>query len=68
MNLSFREAANGCMKKVSFSAKNVCDSCGKYAIALTFFHAQFLTALCTVLSICESVDLNQLFKLLSCGY
>ncbi|KAK3131958.1 hypothetical protein QOZ80_6AG0513880 [Eleusine coracana subsp. coracana] len=27
MNLSFREAANGCMKQVSFRAKNVCDSC-----------------------------------------
>uniref|UniRef100_K3XWU4 CR-type domain-containing protein n=1 Tax=Setaria italica TaxID=4555 RepID=K3XWU4_SETIT len=28
LNLSFNEAANGCIKKVSFSAKNVCDSCG----------------------------------------
>ncbi|XP_062233300.1 chaperone protein dnaJ 1, mitochondrial-like isoform X2 [Phragmites australis] len=27
VNLSFREAANGCMKQVSFSAKNVCNSC-----------------------------------------
>ncbi|XP_062228459.1 chaperone protein dnaJ 1, mitochondrial-like [Phragmites australis] len=27
MNLSFSEAANGCIKQVSFSAKNVCDSC-----------------------------------------
>nr|CAB3470010.1 unnamed protein product [Digitaria exilis] len=28
LNLSFHEAANGCIKQVSFSAKNVCDSCG----------------------------------------
>jgi len=28
LSLSFSEAANGCIKKVSFSAKNVCDSCG----------------------------------------
>ncbi|CAO1947646.1 unnamed protein product [Urochloa humidicola] len=28
LNLSFNEAAHGCMKKVSFSAKNICDSCG----------------------------------------
>uniref|UniRef100_A0A0A9EH25 CR-type domain-containing protein n=1 Tax=Arundo donax TaxID=35708 RepID=A0A0A9EH25_ARUDO len=27
LNLSFSEAANGCIKQVSFSAKNVCDSC-----------------------------------------
>ncbi|CAL5043805.1 unnamed protein product [Urochloa decumbens] len=28
LNLSFNEAAHGCTKKVSFHAKNVCDSCG----------------------------------------
>ncbi|PUZ61329.1 hypothetical protein GQ55_4G268000 [Panicum hallii var. hallii] len=28
LNLSFSEAAKGCIKQVSFSAKNVCDSCG----------------------------------------
>ncbi|KAL6605951.1 hypothetical protein ACP70R_041604 [Stipagrostis hirtigluma subsp. patula] len=27
MNLSFSEAANGCTKQVSFSSKNVCESC-----------------------------------------
>ncbi|KAL6861808.1 hypothetical protein ACP4OV_017508 [Aristida adscensionis] len=27
MNLSFSEAAKGCVKQVSFSAKNACDSC-----------------------------------------
>ncbi|AQL01061.1 Chaperone protein dnaJ 1 mitochondrial [Zea mays] len=28
LNLSFSEAANGCIKQVSYHAKNVCDSCG----------------------------------------
>ncbi|KAJ1264481.1 hypothetical protein BS78_08G003800 [Paspalum vaginatum] len=28
LNLSFSEAANGCIKEVSYSAKYVCDSCG----------------------------------------
>jgi len=28
LNLSFSEAANGCIKQVSYRAKNVCDSCG----------------------------------------
>jgi DnaJ-class molecular chaperone len=27
VNLSFRDAVKGCMKQVSFSAKNLCDSC-----------------------------------------
>jgi hypothetical protein len=34
LNLSFSEAANGCIKQVSYRAKNVCDSCGEYTFML----------------------------------
>jgi DnaJ-class molecular chaperone len=48
VNLSFRDAVKGCMKQVSFSAKNLCDSCGVHLswnsfsyLYCTYYQASF---------------------------
>lgn len=65
MNLSFSEAANGCIKQVSYSAKNVCDSCGEYTFMLEVIAWEhFLLHLAFV---CVSVK-SKFKPLFSCSY
>ena len=66
MNLSFSEAANGCIKQVSYHAKNVCDSCGEYTFMLEVIAREhfFLLHLAFV---CVSVK-SKFKPLFSCSY
>jgi hypothetical protein len=53
LNLSFSEAANGCIKQVSYRAKNVCDSCGEYTFMLEVIAQEhFFIALGFCMCIC----------------